>query len=295
VSAKIDDGWHLYSLEQPQGGPLPTRIGLPEGQDFKLAGTIGSPLPLVLFDPNFNLDTQFYEREAEFTLPIEVFKSAAPGKQTLIVSAYFQTCNDTKCLPPKAVKMTTVLEIVVANKGEYTPAVKAPNELDKTNPADPTKKDELTGIVEFDFVDFAGKKRKLSEFRGKYVLLDFWATWCKPCLVDIPKLKSLYEKYKSSGFEIIGMDSETIGDEAEAPDPEFAKQAEARARQIVSTRGIAWTQAMNDTAVPVAIKVFGVKALPTKVMIDREGRIVATIGEKDDLAGIVETLLSTKQ
>ena len=43
--------------------------------------------------------------------------------------------------------------------------------------------------------------------------------------MDIPKLNGLYEKYKSSGFEMIGMDSETIGDEAEAPDPEFAKQA----------------------------------------------------------------------
>src|SRR5688572_6807365 len=92
VAAKIDEGWHLYSLEQPAGGPIPTRITLPENQKFKLAGEIESPLPQVVFDPNFNMDTEFYEGEAVFTLPVEVIKDAAPGKQTLIVNTLFQTC-----------------------------------------------------------------------------------------------------------------------------------------------------------------------------------------------------------
>ncbi|MGI8467246.1 MAG: TlpA family protein disulfide reductase [Pyrinomonadaceae bacterium] len=163
----------------------------------------------------------------------------------------------------------------------------------KTNTATAQTKDAET--IDFNFTDFTGKPRKFSEFRGKYVLLDFWATWCRPCLADIPKLKELYEKHEGEGFEIIGMDSETIGDDGDAPDPEFAKETAARARQIVTTRGVMWTQATAETAIPVANKVFGVKALPTKVLIDKDGKIIATIGEKDDLKAIVEKLFDEKK
>jgi|GEM_PF-5856053 thiol-disulfide isomerase/thioredoxin len=148
--------------------------------------------------------------------------------------------------------------------------------------------------VDFDFVDFAGKPRKLSEFRGKYVLIDFWATWCRPCLADIPHLKELYDKYKEKGFEIIGMDSETLSPDEEV-DAEFAKETEQRARDIVKTRGASWTHATSATAVPVAVKVFGVDKLPTKILIDPEGKTVARFEGGKELDHLLEKLLGGKQ
>ena len=150
-----------------------------------------------------------------------------------------------------------------------------------------------TLVPDFGFVDFSGKPRKFSEFKGKIVLVDFWATWCGPCLADIPKLKKLKEKYGPLGFEILGMNSETIGDE-DASDPTFAKEAAVRAKQIVTTRGAIWPQANAASALPVAIKTFGVKALPAKVLVDREGKVLATIGAKDDLEAIVGSQLAAK-
>ena len=149
--------------------------------------------------------------------------------------------------------------------------------------------------IEFTFTDFKGAERKFSEFRGKYVLLDFWATWCKPCLADIPHLKELYDKNKDKGFEIIGMDSETIGDDDSDADPEFAKQTAERAKQIVTTRGANWTHATSATAVPIANKIFGVKSLPTKILIDPEGKIVAQIKEGKELDEILAKLLTEKK
>jgi len=141
-------------------------------------------------------------------------------------------------------------------------------------------------VADFSFTDFEGKARTFSEFKGKVVLIDFWATWCGPCLGDIPKLKKLQDKYKTDGFEVFGMNAETIGDE-DASDPEFAKEADTRARQIVKTRGVNWTQANSATSLPVAVNVFGVKHLPTKILVGRDGVIIAKLGEKDDTEKIV--------
>ena len=112
VAAAIDPGWHLYSLDQAPGGPLPTRIWLPEDQKFKLAGDIESPVPQVQFDTNFNMDTQFYNLEAVFSLPIVVAADAQSGNSTLSVNAFYQTCNDDTCLPPKTVKISTDISVI---------------------------------------------------------------------------------------------------------------------------------------------------------------------------------------
>jgi thiol-disulfide isomerase/thioredoxin len=274
VTAKIDDGWHLYSLQAAANGPKPTRIIIPEGQPFEPAGDIQAPPPLSSFDPNFGFDTEYYERAVTFTVPVRML---AAGK--LLVQVRYQTCTAETCLAPKLLNF----ELSVASD---TKAATRPAEAQ-------TMPDGLTAgwqVPDFAFTDFTGKKRKFSEYRGKYVLLDFWATWCSPCLADMPRLRKTYDQFHAQGFEILGMNSETIGQDTDETD----KQTQAQAKKVAAAKGAVWTHATSATAVPVAGKLFKVSSLPTKILVDKEGKFIAKIGEKDDLAAILSGLLAQR-
>jgi DsbC/DsbD-like thiol-disulfide interchange protein len=103
--AKIQEGWHLYSLKALPEGPIPTRIWLPEGQAFQLAAAVQATEPQTLQDPSFNMEVELYEGEATFTLPVRIAAGAAAGSQTLTANASYQSCNNKICLPPKTVKV----------------------------------------------------------------------------------------------------------------------------------------------------------------------------------------------
>ncbi len=121
LTAEIQPGWHLYSIGQPAGGPIATRISVPQGQSFTLDGTIDAPTPQVAFDSGFNMDTETYTETTVFTLPIKV-SAQASGAQVLHVQAYYQTCNDKFCLPPKTVKMETPIEVKGGSGAAVPPA-----------------------------------------------------------------------------------------------------------------------------------------------------------------------------
>ena len=288
ISAKIEDGWSLYSTTKIENGPIETTIILPKGQPFEQIGEIKSPNPNLKFDENFGVETEYYSKAVIFSLTVKVSPNFSTENNKLIVQTRYQACTPTMCLPPKLEKHELPIEV---SNGSVNVAPKQVGVSQVKSVASPVV--NKNAVADFVFTDFDGKSRKFSEFKGKVVLLDFWATWCSPCLKDIPKLKVLYDKYKAQGFEIIGLNAESIGDE-EAPDAETAKESFARAKQIVKTRNANWTQANNDTSTPLAKNMFDVKALPTKILIDKDGNIVARIGEKDDLEKAIVALMENK-
>lgn len=281
LTAEIERGWHLYSTERVEGGPSPTRITVAPNQGLEIAGEIDSPAPHSAYDPNFQVATESYEGSVTFKIPVKA-ATARPASGKLRVQVRYQSCTATICLPPQLLELETVVNGAEAKS------------LSTDQPEASANSSLAVGAVvpDFEFVAFDGKRHSLAEFRGRVVVLDFWASWCSPCLADIPELKSVYQKFHPQGFEIIGLNSEAIGQKD--VDAEFRKSGEARAREIVGTRGVNWPQSVNATSLPVALR-FGVESLPAKFLVDREGRLVARISKVSELEAMLGSLFGAKR
>ncbi len=104
LRAAIEPGWHLYALEQAAGGPIATTIKVAEGKPFAIDGAIKSPPPKVAFDPNFNIDTKYFEIEAVFSIPLKA--AGDVNADQIALDVRFQLCNDTFCLPPRTKRVS---------------------------------------------------------------------------------------------------------------------------------------------------------------------------------------------
>jgi len=112
----------------------------------------------------------------------------------------------------------------------------------------------------FTLRDTQGVAVRLADYRGKVVLLDFWATWCIPCKTEIPWFNELGKEYERRGFAVLGVDLDDSGRKA--------------VRQYVARQKIGYRILLGDE--PTIREYGGIHALPETLLIDREGRIAAT-------------------
>src|SRR5579864_8527362 len=123
LEAKIEPGWHLYSLSTPAGGPIPTTIRLAD--NAAVGGfRIFEPRPKRAFDPNFNLDTETYEGQPAFLIELELGKNANAGSTEVATEVRYQMCNDRLCLPPVKRRAAAMLTVDAAAKAA-TPVIPA--------------------------------------------------------------------------------------------------------------------------------------------------------------------------
>jgi thiol:disulfide interchange protein DsbD len=121
LSATIEDGWHVYSITQPPGGPLRTVITVPADQALRGDGKITGTEPHSSYDPNFQMETQYYEESVSFKVPLVVDSSAKAGPANSVVNVRFQTCNDRLCLPPTTIHVPLAGTIAKASPQQAIP------------------------------------------------------------------------------------------------------------------------------------------------------------------------------
>jgi len=118
----------------------------------------------------------------------------------------------------------------------------------------------------FSVPDLNGSETALADFLGKVVLLNFWATWCVPCVKEMPAMERLYQEFKNRPFTVVAVST----------DEEGAEKVSAFARKLGLTFSI-----LLDADSQVS-KRYGVKELPSSFLIDPQGRVIAAAkGERD--------------
>ncbi|MCB0659165.1 MAG: TlpA family protein disulfide reductase [Saprospiraceae bacterium] len=121
---------------------------------------------------------------------------------------------------------------------------------------------------DFNFTDLEGQELQLSDFKGQYVLIDFWGSWCGPCRQQNPQIRQLYDRYHqvafkdATGFEVISIGIETN---------------RAQWEQAIRRDELDWSNHFTDAErfqSPIARK-YGVREIPTKYLVNPDGKIVA--------------------
>jgi peroxiredoxin len=136
---------------------------------------------------------------------------------------------------------------------------------------------------EFSLKDADGRTVTLADYKGKVVLLNFWATWCGPCKIEIPWFIDFEQKYKDRGFAVLGISMDEEGWEIVKP---YIEKSRINYRILMGTDSLAQLYG-------------GVDALPTTFLIDATGKIASThvglVSKSDYENGIIQLLDSAKR
>lgn len=157
-------------------------------------------------------------------------------------------------------KIIIVLTIIVLGITGYAETVQ--ERLLKLSIAVPKNKVEA---IDFELEDMQGVLRKLSSYRGKIVFLNFWATWCGPCRIEMPSMQRVYEEFKGEGLVIVAVD---------------LREDREQVKRFLDQYGLTFPVLLDKTGRVGAT--YGARAIPTTYLIDRKGYIIGrAIGARE--------------
>jgi thiol-disulfide isomerase/thioredoxin len=131
--------------------------------------------------------------------------------------------------------------------------------------------------LKFTAVD--GREVDLEKLRGKGVLIDFWASWCGPCMMEMPKVKAAYDKLHPQGFEIIGINLDEDKDQMQ---------------RVLAKSNMTWPQSFDGKKWDgPLVERFGIMSIPTVWLVDKRG-VLRDLNARGNLVERVEKLLQEK-
>jgi thiol-disulfide isomerase/thioredoxin len=141
----------------------------------------------------------------------------------------------------------------------------------------------------FTLVDLQGKKVSLADYKGKAVLLNFWATWCGPCKLEIPWIVKLRDQYKSQGFEVLGIESDNFD-----TDPKAYASYKAGVEKSATALGVDYPVLLGGDTISEPYG--GLDGLPNSFYIDRNGIVtkqIVGLADRDEIEANIKKAIAS--
>lgn len=266
------DGNPLYDCEILAGKEQ--RV-LEEGESFELSNALLELGSMMMLSKAYETENQPYIDSV--SLGIQMMKDNFNKS----IQEYLDTTREnvavTYFISKFMLKNRSVSE-VKASYDSLSAAVKAtPQGKDLLSKIEYASKMTIGGIPDdFELPAPDGTMFSLSQLRGHYVILDFWASWCSPCMAEMPNVKAIYAKHHGDGLEILGV---SMDDKAE------------NWKKAIEENDLAWhhVSSLQGWDCPVA-RQFNVTGIPRMFILDPAGRIIAQDLRGEELASTIDSL-----
>jgi peroxiredoxin len=238
---------------------------------------------ILLADPALSEDDRFGIRTGDLE---RVVKAKAAESEAAALAEFEKGVRALQKEFPKRPEILQMLLEVAGNLEstkarpilqEITNSVVASDEIKQSAAGELKKLDAVGKPVDLHFTAVDGREVDLAKLKGKVVLLDFWATWCEPCVEELPDVKAAYDKEHAKGFEIVGVSLDREKDSL---------------TEFVASHKMEWPQFYDGQAWDNKFaKQFGIESIPAMWLIDKKG-VLRELNAGTDLGGKVEKLLA---
>lgn len=224
-----------------------------------------------------------YKNIVKYTVKIGAFLMIVMGLFVFSGKLSY-TANSTNASSNSNVTYSTGKDATNSNTEENNKA-ETKNEGSSSN-----ANNDKTPAIDFELKDQYGKTHKLSDYKGKVVFLNFWATWCPPCKMEMPDIQKIYEKYEKQGEE-----SEVVILSVAAPNTQDEKDIDG-IKAFLEENGYTYPVLMDDGG--YTFGAYRISSLPTTFMIDKEGNVFGYVQgglTQEAMESIIEQTITGKR